>query len=168
MEENKIRLYYPLIQFFSIVALATLIIPVAIVSEWKIDDGDTLFSVNIDFMKYGINFSYIMLGAILLNLLLLIAMGIYYMRIKRRVKDFKLSRHLFPELNDNDEGLSFVTYQSLKAVYSFVGLALPIIVGIIIMLPDNYVTKPLVLGILLFIAASSYLIYFLKTMQLLK
>ncbi|UTH13891.1 hypothetical protein [Macrococcus equipercicus] len=168
MNENKIRFYYPLVQFVSILFLALLIIPISLVTEFNINDQETLFSINVDFFKYGIDFSVIMLIALVLNLIFLIVMIYYFIKIKKQHKHLNLLNNIFPEINDNDEGLSFVTYQSLKAVYSFIGLALPIMVGIILFLPDNFVTKSLFLTLLMFIAAASYFIYFLKTRQLLK
>ena len=86
------------------------------------------------------------------------------MRAKKKFKKI----NLVPEINDHDEGMSFVTYESMKRSYTWLSVLLPLLTGIILIVPDNFVTKPVVLGILLFLSIMMYLTYYIKNRKLLK
>ncbi|MEE1107576.1 hypothetical protein [Macrococcoides canis] len=164
MNEQQFKKVYPLFNLICIASIGLLIIPLSMVMHYTINEGNTLFSVEINPYQYGDMFMYFIFGTMILNFFVMIASTIFLVRAKKKFKKI----NLVPEINDHDEGMSFVTYESMKRSYTWLSVLLPLFTGIILIVPDNFVTKPVVLGILLFLSIMMYLTYYIKNRKLLK
>lgn len=161
MNEQQFKRIYPL---FNLVCIGLLIIPLSMVMHYTINEGNVLFSVDINPYKYGNIFFYFIIATVIINMILMIVSTIFLVWAKKTFRKI----NLVPEINDHDEGMSFVTYESMKRSYTWLSVLLPLFTAVIFLVPDNFVTKPIVLSILLFMSVIMYLTYYVRNKRLLK
>lgn len=164
MNEQQFKRIYPLFNLVCIVCIGLLIIPLSMVMRYTINEGDVLFSVHINPYKYGDMFLYFIIATVIINMILMAVSTIFLVWAKKTFRKIDL----VPEINDHDEGMSFVTYESMKRSYTWLSVLLPLFTAVIFLVPDNFVTKPIVLGILLFMSVIMYLTYYVRNRKLLK
>lgn len=110
MSEQQFKKIYPLFNLVCIVCIGLLIIPLSMVMHYTINEKDVLFAIHIDPYKYGSIFLYFIIAAIIINIILLFAGTLFLIWAKKKFKKI----NLVPEINDMDEGMSYVTYESMK------------------------------------------------------
>lgn len=163
MSEQQFKKIYPLFNLVCIVCIGLLIIPLSMVMHYTINEKDVLFAIHIDPYKYGSIFLYFIIAAIIINIILLFASTLFLIWAKKKFKKI----NLVPEINDMDEGMSYVTYESMKQSYTWLSILFPFFTAIIFLLPDNFVTKPVVLSMLLVMCIVMYLTYYFRNRKLL-
>ncbi|UBH15665.1 hypothetical protein [Macrococcus armenti] len=163
MSEQQFKKIYPLFNLVCIVCIGLLIIPLSMVMHYTINEKDVLFSIHINPFKYGSLFLYFIIAAIIINIILLFAGTLFLIWAKKKFKKI----NLVPEINDMDEGMSYVTYESMKQSYTWLSILFPFFTTIIFLLPNNFVTKPVVLSMLLVMCIVMYLTYYFRNRKLL-
>ncbi|UOB20791.1 hypothetical protein [Macrococcus armenti] len=163
MSEQQFKKIYPLFNLVCIVCIGLLIIPLSMVMHYTINEKDVLFSIHINPFKYGSLFLYFIIAAIIINIILLFAGTLFLIWAKKKFKKI----NLVPEINDMDEGMSYVTYESMKQSYTWLSILFPFFTVIIFLLPDNFVTKPVILSMLLVMCIVMYLTYYFRNRKLL-
>ena len=67
MNEQQFKKVYPLFNLICIASIGLLIIPLSMVMHYTINEGNTLFSVEINPYQYGDMFMYFIFGTMILN-----------------------------------------------------------------------------------------------------
>lgn len=127
MNEQQFKRIYPLFNLVCIVCIGLLIIPLSMVMRYTINEGDVLFSVHINPYKYGDMFLYFIIATVIINMILMAVSTIFLVWAKKKFRKI----NLVPEINDHDEGMSFVTYESMKRSYTWLSVLLPLFTAVI-------------------------------------
>ncbi|GGB08015.1 hypothetical protein GCM10007190_14990 [Macrococcus hajekii] len=154
---------YPLWNVAAILGLSLITIPLFSAFNHYLSSEEYGFEIVIE----GWMVLLFILG-ILISVVTIILWTIATRKAKRESSRINLMSVYPPELNENDEGMSYITHEGLRKVYAFYSLALPVLVCIFFLIPNNYFTKLNVMLVVLGLALVQNVIYYLSTRHLMK